>query len=266
LLGNRFAKKELEGKNVNIDMEMSKATINDMSVLKELTGVQPVRIEPKHLPAYTTRLWAKLFFSTNEMPEMNDFSDGHYRREVIISFPYQFEEVQAEDKSRIAAIEANAKLGSNIRVADPTLKNTLTTPEELSGIFNALVRPLRRIMLENKPPYSNVRSIEERRKRHEIIADPVKSFLEDAVIYDSEATTYKDTLYNAYRIFCRYHKLHIDSYDSFCKSAKNKMHMILDGAVKEGRDNSEKRRALWKGVQMVKWEVSDASQNVLFTV
>ena len=38
LLGNRFAKKELEGKNVNIDMEMSKATINDMSVLKELTG------------------------------------------------------------------------------------------------------------------------------------------------------------------------------------------------------------------------------------
>jgi hypothetical protein len=34
LLNNRFAKKELEGKNVNIDMEMSKATtINDMGVL-----------------------------------------------------------------------------------------------------------------------------------------------------------------------------------------------------------------------------------------
>ena len=142
------------------------------------------------------------------MPEMNDFSDGHYRREVIISFPYQFEEVQAEDKSRIAAIEANAKLGSNIRVADSTLKNTLTTPEELSGIFNALIRPLRRIILENKPPYSNVKSIEERRKRHELIADPVKEFLEDAVSYeDSEAKTYKDTLYNAYCVFCRYHKL-----------------------------------------------------------
>ena len=33
LLNNRFAKKELEGKNVNIDMEMSKATINDIGVL-----------------------------------------------------------------------------------------------------------------------------------------------------------------------------------------------------------------------------------------
>ena len=56
----------------------------------------------------------------------------------------------------------------------------------------------------------------------------------------------------------------IDGYDSFCKAAKHKMYM--NGAVKEGRDNSGKRTALWKGVQMVKWEVSDVSQNVLFTV
>src|SRR5215213_11395590 len=110
LLNNRFAKKELEGKNVNIDMEMSKATINDMGVLKELTGQQPVRIEPKHLPAYSTRLWAKLFFSTNEMPEMMDFSDGHYRREVVISFPYQFEEVSTEREK--AEIIAATKAGS----------------------------------------------------------------------------------------------------------------------------------------------------------
>jgi P4 family phage/plasmid primase-like protien len=140
LLNNRFAKKELEGKNVNIDMEMSKATINDMGVLKELTGQQPVRIEPKHLPAYSTRLWAKLFFSTNEMPEMMDFSDGHYRREVVISFPYQFEEVGTEQEKAeiIAAMRAGS---SNRRIADPTLKDVLTTPEELSGIFNALMIP-----------------------------------------------------------------------------------------------------------------------------
>jgi putative DNA primase/helicase len=247
-------------------MEMSKATINDMSVLKELTGQQPVRIEPKHMPAYTTKLWAKLFFSTNEMPDMNDYSEGHYRREIIISFPYRFEEVTDNDKARITAIESNAKLlGSDIRVADPTLKTVLTTPEELSGIFNALIPPLRRIVLENKPPYSNIKTTEERRKRHEIIADPVKSFLEDAVTYDSEAKTYKDTLYNAYRAFCKYYKLPIDGYDNFCRVAKNKMHMILAGKVEEGRDSSEKRRRLWKGVQMVKWEVSDESQNVLLT-
>jgi putative DNA primase/helicase len=70
LLNNRFATKELEGKNVNIDMELSKASVSDMAMLKKLTGHQPVRIEPKHLPAYNAKLWAKQFFSTNEMPEM----------------------------------------------------------------------------------------------------------------------------------------------------------------------------------------------------
>jgi phage/plasmid-associated DNA primase len=101
LLNNRFATKELEGKKVNINMELSRATITDMAMLKKLTGQQPVRIEPKHLPAYNAKLWAKQFFSTNEMPEMMDFSDGHYRREVVISFPYQFEEVGTErEKTR----------------------------------------------------------------------------------------------------------------------------------------------------------------------
>jgi hypothetical protein len=155
---------------------------------------------------------------------------------------------------------------SEIRVADPTLKTLLTTPEELSGIFNALIPPLRRIVLEDKPPYSNIKTTEERRKRHEIIADPVKSFLEDAITYDSEAKTYKDTLYNAYRAFCKYYKLPIDGYDNFCRVAKNKMRMILAGAVEEGRDSSEKRRRLSKGVKLVQWETPDPEQDVLYTV
>ena len=139
LMNNRFAKKQLEGKNVNIDMEMSKATIEDMSVLKELTGQQPITIEGKYQQPYTTRLWAHHFFSANEMPAISDPSDGHFRREVVISFPNQFEE------------------GKN---ANPNLKHERTTDEELSGIFNTLMIPLReRIIKQNKPPYVDAKSI-----------------------------------------------------------------------------------------------------------
>jgi P4 family phage/plasmid primase-like protien len=260
LLTNRFAKKELEGKNVNIDMEMSKATINDMSVLKELTGVKPVRIEPKHLPAYTTRLWAKLFFSTNEMPEMIDYSDGHFRREVVLSFPYKFEEVRTEQEK--ADIEQSIRTGSNRKIADPTLKEKLTTPEELSGIFNALVTPLRKIMLENQPVYTDVKSIEDRRKRHELVVDPIRAFMDDATTPDPDSSVYKDTLYNAYRIFCKVNKLPIDSYDSFCRAVKRK---FQHAGLKDGRDNTE-RRAQWKGINLIKWETTDPAQDVLLTV
>lgn len=257
LLNNRFAKKELEGKNVNIDMEMSKATINDMGVLKELTGQQPVRIEPKHLPAYSTRLWAKLFFSTNEMPEMMDFSDGHYRREVVISFPYQFEEVSTEQEK--AEIIAAMKAGSNRRIADPTLKDVLTTPEELSGIFNALMIPLRNRTMKNKPVYMDAKTIQERRFRHELISDPIRAFIDEATEPDVDAKVTKERMHVAYRKFCRHHRLPIEGYDQFCKLFKKKFPVDLC----EGRDSSETRKRIWKGVQLIKWGNIDLLQEIL---
>lgn len=259
LLNNRFAKKELEGKNVNIDMEMSKATIHDMGVLKELTGQQPVRIEPKHLRAYSTRLWAKLFFSTNEMPEMMDFSDGHYRREVVISFPYQFEEVSTEQEK--AEIIATMKAGSNRRIADPTLKDALTTPEELSGIFNALMIPLRNRIMKNKPVYMDAKTIEDRRRKHELISDPVRAFFNDAIEPDVEGTVTKERLYEAYRKFCRFQRLPIESYDQFCKLVKKKFPHELG----EGRDSSKDRKTIWKGIKLIKWSNPDPLQEILTT-
>ena len=258
LLNNRFAKKELEGKNVNIDMEMSKATINDMGVLKELTGQQPVRIEPKHLPAYSTRLWAKLFFSTNEMPEMMDFSDGHYRREVVISFPYQFEEVSTEHEK--AEIVAAMKAGrSNRRIADPTLKDVLTTPEELSGVFNALMIPLRNRIMKNKPVYMDAKTIEDRRHKHELIYDPIRAFFNDAIEPDIEGKVTKERLYEAYRKFCRFQRLPIESYHQFCKLVKKKFPHELG----EGRDSSKDRKTIWKGIKLIKWSNPDPLQDIL---
>jgi putative DNA primase/helicase len=261
LLNNRFAKKELEGKNVNIDMKMSKATINDMGVLKELTGQQPVRIEPKHLPAYSTRLWAKLFFSTNEMPEMMDFSDGHYRREVVISFPYQFEEVGTEQEKAeiIAAMRAGS---SNRRIADPTLKDVLTTPEELSGIFNALMIPLRNRIMKNKPVYMDAKTIEDRRHKHELISDPIRAFFDDAIEPDGEGIIRKERLYEAYRKFCRFQRLPIESYDQFCKLVKKK---FLPHELGEGRDSSKDRKTIWKGIKLIRWSNQDPLQDILTT-
>jgi putative DNA primase/helicase len=257
LLNNRFAKKDLEGKSVNIDMEMSKATINDMGVLKELTGQQPVRIEPKHLPAYSTRLWAKLFFSTNEMPEMLDFSDGHYRREVVISFPYQFEEASTEREK--VEIVAAMKAGSNRRIADSILKHTLTTPEELSGIFNALMIPLRNRIMKSKPVYMDAKTIQDRRHKHEVISDPVRAFFNDAIEPDVEGTVTKEGLYEAYRKFCRFQRLPVESYDQFCKLVKKKfLHELA-----EGRLSSKDRKTIWKGIKLIKWSNPDPLQEIL---
>ena len=47
LIKNRFALSDLENKDVNIDTELSTEIITDISILKKLTGKQPIRIEKK---------------------------------------------------------------------------------------------------------------------------------------------------------------------------------------------------------------------------
>jgi len=68
MLKNMFALSDLENKDINIDTELSSATIEDSAILKKLTGRQPIRIERKHQRAYDTILHAKLFFNANKIP------------------------------------------------------------------------------------------------------------------------------------------------------------------------------------------------------
>ena len=151
------------------------------------------------------------------------------------------------------------KAGSNRRIADPALKDMLTTPEELSGIFNALMIPLRNRILKNKPVYMDAKTIEDRRHKHELISDPIRAFFNDAIEPDVEGTVTKEGLYQAYRKFCRFQRLPIESYDQFCKLVKKKFPHELG----EGRQSSKDRKTIWKGIKLIKWSNPDPLQDIL---
>ena len=91
MLDDRFALSDLESKSVNIDTELTGTTIRDTSVLKKVTGRQPIRIQRKNERAYDTQIHTKLFFSANKIPMAYDDSDAFFRRKVILSFPNKFE-------------------------------------------------------------------------------------------------------------------------------------------------------------------------------
>jgi hypothetical protein len=165
ILKNQFALSDLEGKDVNIDAELSSTTISDTAILKKLTGKQPIRIERKNQRAYDVKLHAKLFFSANKIPQTADDSDAYYRR-------------QFEDNN-----------------ADPDLLMNLTTEEELSGIFNVLMTSLRRV-LRSKRIFVNEKTIQERREKYEMSSDPIGSFIKIAVAEDSIARQQKSISIN----------------------------------------------------------------------
>lgn len=198
LLDNRFALADLEFKNLNIDSEYSDATVKDTSILKKLTGgrKQLTRIERKNQHAYDTNLYAKLFFNANSLNEHIEKTNADYRREVIITFPNTFEG----------------------KKDDTQLQQKLEKQEEISAVFNILMIALRRI-IKNKGIHMNEKTIEERRKKSERVADPIKSFIEDAVAEDSTEADWiaKTDFHIAYMRFCKRYKIAIKPIEIFSK-------------------------------------------------
>ena len=242
IIEDRFALADLENKNVNIDTELLNGAITDISNLKKLTGKQPIRIQRKNKDAYDAILYAKLFFSANKIPSINDESDARIRREIIISFPNQFEE------------------GIN---ADPNLLEKLTTEEEISGIFNILMKALRSIQKNNRI-YVKQRTIKERREKHELIIDPIGAFLDTAIAEDSIESDYvtKDDLHNAYVKYCKLHNLPYLSKESLGKILKKPPHNFNgDRETKKGKDG--KRNTFWIGIKLIEGINTDPQQDVL---
>lgn len=223
----RFAISDMEHKDANIDTELSAATIKDMAIIKRITTRQPFRIERKNQRAYDTTLTAKLWFNTNKIPETNDDSDAHYAREIIISFPNQFID------------------GKN---ADPNLIDKLTTEEELSGIFNVLMRALRTV-LKNGCIYQQTKSIEERRQKSKRATNPIKSFLTDGLAEDAtvDDKLIKVDMYQAYQTYCKYYSLHFEPENVFAGILKNKYNL------QDGRQASGDRKTFWAGVKIADW-------------
>jgi P4 family phage/plasmid primase-like protien len=242
ILTNRFALAGIDGKDVNIDTELSSSIIKDMSILKKLTGQQPIAVERKNVQPDDTILHAKLFFNANAIPLTIDYTDAHYRREIIISFPNQFEE------------------GKN---ADPNLLSKLTKEEELSGIFNILMKGLRRI-LKNDRVYLNQKTIQERRERHELILDPLTAFRKAAIAEDSIESDYetKDDLHVAYVKFCKFHHLPYESNENLGKILKKPPHNFTEGRESR-KDKNGKRNTIWTGIKLIDWVNTDPQQGIL---
>jgi P4 family phage/plasmid primase-like protien len=225
MLDDRFALSDLEGKSVNIDTEVTSTTIRDTSVLKKITGRQPIRIQRKNERAYDALLHTKLFFSANKIPMAYDESDAFFRRKVILSFPNKFEGDRGPNRD------------------DPDLLKKLTTEEEISGVFNVLMMALKRLLTQNRI-FTREKTIEQRRERYTTAASPIEAFLEDAIAEDSVVsdTVVKERLYQAYKRFCNKHNLAILSKENLGKILKKK--------YKEDREPSGKRQTLWKGMKL----------------
>jgi putative DNA primase/helicase len=219
---------------------------NFIAALKELTGQIPIFVESKGKDGYETILHVKNFFSANELPPIEDDTDAHYRREVIISFPYKFELISKEQDRTVSKEQGECNEDDKVQIkqADPHLAEKLTTEKELSGIFNILMDSLRMI-LTNDGIYLVAKTVEERRTKSKTAADTIKAFLEQAIaedsIYNQDAIS-KTNLYQAYIQFCED--------QGVVPETTNKFGSIIKIRYKPGREGTGERRTVWWGIKL----------------
>lgn len=222
LSSNRFAKQNLDRKLLNISSETKSEKLYSTADLKALTGGDSIEIEEKFEKAYTTEIHSKFILLANDMIQTKDYSDGFYRRLLIIPFNQCFHDLAPNHEPQEGILYKNAYLEDELE-------------EELPGIFNFAYDGLSRL-IENDYnfTYSSAcaKELEHYKNEHNV----VKAFYNECIeLHDpiKKIKTRKSELFPAFSSYCRkncfYNSITIIQFNRLFKS-------ILENEATDARE------------------------------
>ena len=175
-LNDRFKTYQLEGKLANIGDDISNKYIDNNSTFKKLVTGETVNVERKGKDPFDFNNYSKLIFSCNDMPRINDLSNGLKRRIILIPF--------------------NAKFSKQDKDYDPFIIDKLLEPTALEYLLNLALAGLDRILYNRA--FTTSKLITEAWDEYEKTNNPVLGFIEDAKI-ENELTS---DVYLQYQNYC----------------------------------------------------------------
>lgn len=191
LSGSQFARQNLDKKLLNISSEVDPEKIYSTADLKALTGGDSVEVERKYQNSYTAEIHAKYILLANDMIQTADYSDGFYRRLIIIPFDEEYKK-----------LEPGAEKVDGVKYQDVTLEETLK--EELPGIFNFAYEGLMRFVNQDYQ-FTVSTACEKAMDRYKNEHNVVKAFLNEAVDVtgNKKDTVRSSDIFPAFEEFCR---------------------------------------------------------------
>ena len=225
----RFAASCLINKLANLYSDLPAYALKDTGFFKISTGGDMISAEKKFGGRINFMNYAKYVFSCNKVPDVEDDTGAYFRRWVIINFPNKFE--------------------GTSDVKDLIL--SLTTEEELSGLLNAALNALQRL-LENGDFFST-KTTEETRDDYKRKANSVWAFAEDCLLSDPEGVLTKEETYSVYVEYCKKHNYPIKTNNVFARELKKEVSPLAEGLETRGG----RRVTVWRGIK-----TNDENSNV----
>lgn len=191
LSDNRFAIANLYGRLANICDDLPAIGINDIGRIKELTGNSPVSAEKKFTQAGLSFInRAKLIFTCNKIPKTKSADDAFYSRVIIVPFEKQ------------------------VANPNPDLIEELTSPQEMSGLLNKVLRHYHHLLERKKFGYDKTTD--------EVIylynlgsLDSVTKFIHEKVDEDLMSQITREELYDAYIEYCKENRITATANNAF---------------------------------------------------
>jgi len=176
LVENRFAMAGIYGKLANICNDIDSRALQATGPFKQIVSGDSVIGEKKFESSFSFRPYARLLFSTNEIPGSKDRSYGFYRRLIVVPFRNKFE-------------------GKN---ADLDLSHKLI--QEKSGILNRALVGLRRLMQNGH--FTDAKLANRALSEYRVQNDTANAFIDECVIEDRGASIEKQILRKQYVSWC----------------------------------------------------------------
>lgn len=196
-LDQRFKTAELFGKLVNIGDDIAKGYIKDSSVFKKLSTGETLNVERKGKDPFDFTNYSKLIFSANEMPRINDYSDGLGRRLQIVPF--------------------KAKFTPDDEDYDPFITDKLLSDESMQYILNVALVALKRLL--NNKKFTQSKAVEKEMEKYQEENNPIISFVHNEDIYLERSVV--GNIYMQYKLYCSDNGFNPVSNISFSKQIKH---------------------------------------------
>jgi len=201
-LSDKYKPAELDGKLVNFPDEIDDTKIVKSANWKSTTSKKSILVQRKFGHPFPLNNIAKHIMPCNQPPQIDDKSDGTYRRIVPIHFDQIF--------THSLTPELIAK---GAKKADDEFANSLLEDEEIAGLFNTLVLIVRRLKKRNHLTFSL--TVDQVRNEWETITNTTKSFINDCLVRDDDGMALKTDYYRAFVNYCGDKGFKIDGINTF---------------------------------------------------
>lgn len=230
---DQYASGELYGKMSCIGADISNESLQETATFKLLTGRDMVSAPRKYKNRINFINYAKMIFSSNEMPATRDLTPAFFKRWRILDFPYTF-----YSKQEYALLEDK----NNAKIANPNIAQEISTPEEMSGLLNFALDGLHNLLERND--FSKCRTTESIKNIWLRKSDSFDAFFKDCLELKENVTISKKSLKTHYVNYCNLLKLRVRA-DSHIKAyLENKG--VID---KKDRSMAEEQH-YWDGVNL----------------